>query len=341
MTATIKNRTRVNSAAANGQAQRKADYLAGAAAVKLAGEVVTWHAGDATHTHAMVVAALKTSGLDETIARELLPRHAFSRAARKLQAERIIAQLRDESDTLTFQFTKAFLTADEWQYQKEAIVSLDKKSGKITCPVDAGLEALAQAELDKAMEQRTPSDVTRIVQKLFEAEADLFPIREQGGAYMVLAEHIGFADRVHRFLEALGGRMQRLPIAAGTPQGDASVEQIVVSGIQGIITDHEKAVAAFGVDTRADTLERAAERITQTRVKLQAYQHYLRERADELVQALNRSNDALKARVALIAKAKEAEFAVDCDHCGAPNDVKEGAKGCRCSTCGKEFSIEW
>lgn len=344
MSETIKGAKRRTSSAATRQEQARVEYARETDSMKLLGEIITWHAGEATHVHGTVIAALKSVGLDEKVARELLPRHAFSRACKRLSEERIIDQLRDGTDTIDFQFTKRHLAStsgtDEWRYDKEAVVTLNKQTGKVSCP-DAGLQTMAQAELDRCIEARTPGDVTRIIQKLFEREADLFSIREQGGAYFVPAEHDAFNNRIEAFLNTLGGRVSRFPVPAGTKQGDASVETVMATGLHGVIEEHAKAVETFGEDTRQDTLERHAQRIQQTRVKLQAYAHYLGEKRDELVQALEEANKKLAARVNEITKLREADFTVDCDHCQAPNAVSEGQKGARCVKCGQEFSIEW
>lgn len=51
----------------------------------------------------------------------------------------------------------------------------------MTCPLP-GLATLAQEYLDACIVAPTGGDVTRIVQRLFERQADLFAIREQGAA---------------------------------------------------------------------------------------------------------------------------------------------------------------
>ena len=39
-----------------------------------------------------------------------------------------------------------------------------------------------------------------MIQRLFDRHADLFRIRDQGGCYFVPAEHIGFVDKVEKFV---------------------------------------------------------------------------------------------------------------------------------------------
>ena len=66
----------------------------------LAGEVGTTMANASQHLQ-----ALREAGLDEGVARELAPRHAFARACRKLSERRIIRPIAEDADTIRFQFT--------------------------------------------------------------------------------------------------------------------------------------------------------------------------------------------------------------------------------------------
>src|SRR5262249_31217664 len=71
----------------------------------LHGEICTWAIGTVEIRYADLLAALRDADLDEKVARELLPRHAFARACRKLAHERVIDQIDDAPSTITFQFT--------------------------------------------------------------------------------------------------------------------------------------------------------------------------------------------------------------------------------------------
>lgn len=264
--------------------------------LRLLGEVITWKPGDEVKKHTDVIQALKDSGLDEKVAREFLPRHAFTRAAKKLAEEKVIDVLREDSVEVTFQITKRFLSGDEWVYDKETLLSLNKTTGKVQCPINS-LEVFAQQELDRCMEARTTNDITKVVQTLFEHHADLMPFREQGGVYIVPIEHQGFVDKIDSFLKKLGGNVRRLPIPAGTNTGDQTVQECVTDYLEGLIGDHNIAVMGFGVDTRADTLQRAAEKIKATKVKIEAYAHYLSGKAEELKAQVEESNTKLIDRI--------------------------------------------
>ena len=239
-------------------------YPAIAVGTRLLGEVISWTCPAVTVRYRAVIEALRESGLDEKVARELAPRHAFSRACKKLAQQRIIRQVCEDESTITFQFTRESREGDRFQYEMETLLTLEKATGKVNCPL-AGLATLAQEHLDECIASRNGGDITRLIQRLFEKQADLFPIRDRGGVYFVPQEHAGFVDSVQGFLGKVNGRLARFPVPAGTPHGDRSVKDAVSSGIATLIEEHRAAIKSFGEDTRPSTLERAAERIRLTR----------------------------------------------------------------------------
>ena len=260
------------------------------AATRLLGEVIAWACPGVSVTHSALVAALEAAGLDPGVARELAPRHAFSRACRRLSEQRIIRPVSEDASTVRFQFTSETRADDRYEYRLETTLTLDKQTGAVSCELP-GLATLAQEELDRCIAVRTGSDITRVVQRLFERRADLFPIRPAGGTYFVPQRHAGFTDRIQDLLTRVGGRLLRFPVPAGTEEGDRSVTQAVADGLAAAVAEHRVAVSQFGTDTRGDTLDRAAERIRVTRFKLTAYAEYLageRERLERAVAAAER-----------------------------------------------------
>ncbi|HEY2911350.1 MAG TPA: DUF6744 family protein [Gemmataceae bacterium] len=133
---------------------------------ELLGEVISWTCSGVAVTHAALVAALKDAGLDENVARELAPRHAFTRACKKLSDQRIIRQVGEDESSVRFQFTTESRDGDKFEYQLETMLTLDKRTGRVTCDLP-GLATLAQEHLDRAIDALTGSDVTRVIQKLF------------------------------------------------------------------------------------------------------------------------------------------------------------------------------
>jgi hypothetical protein len=267
---------------------------------RLLGEVISWTCPAVAVRHVALVEALRDAALDESVARELAPRHAFSRACKRLSRERIIRPLREDQTSITFQFTRESRGGGRFEYELETLLTLDKATGTVSCDLP-GLATLAQEHLDECVAARNGGDVTRVIQRLFERNADLFPVRERGGVYFTPAEHAPFVDRVQAFLGKVNGRLSRFPVPSGTPQGDRSVKDAVAGGIAALIGEHRAAVAAFGTDTRESTLERAAERIRLTRHKIEGYSCYLAEERGRLERDLAAASGELRAKVEALA----------------------------------------
>ena len=267
-----------------------------AAGAPLLGEVISWACPGVSVTHPALVAALADAGLDPGVARELAPKHAFTRACKKLCDRRIIRQVAEDEATVKFQFTAESRDGDRFEYTLETLLTLDKKTGTVTCDLP-GLATLAQEELDRATDARSGADVTRVIQKLFDRHADLFPVRPQGGVYFVPERHAGFVDRVQAMLGRLNGQILRFPVPSGTAEGDRSVRDAVAAGLAALIDEHRKAVAQFGADTRGDTLARAAEKIRATQFKVQAYAEYLLDEKGKLDRELATARDELRRKV--------------------------------------------
>jgi hypothetical protein len=267
-----------------------------AAGTPLLGEVIAWTCSGVAVRHAALVEALAAAGLDSAVARELAPRHAFTRACKKLSDQRIIRPLGEDERTLRFQFTAEHRRADRIEYELETVLALDKKTGTVTCDLP-GLATLAQEHLDCAIEARTGNDVTRIIQKLFDRHADLFPVRPQGGTYFVPVRHASFVDQVQRFLGRINGQVLRFPVPAGTAEGNRSVKESVAAGLAALVEEHRQAVASFGEETRDDTLTRAAERIRGTRLKIEGYAELLAEEKARLERAVAAAQAELRAKV--------------------------------------------
>src|SRR3954470_15921325 len=118
--------------------------------MKLLGEVITWSCPGVALRHRDLIDAVKDADLDETVARELAPRHAFSRACKKLSDARIIRQVGEDEAVITFQFTAEHKDGDRFEYDFETLLTLAKATGTVTCPLP-GLATLAQEELDRCI----------------------------------------------------------------------------------------------------------------------------------------------------------------------------------------------
>lgn len=269
----------------------------------LSGWIVSWTMKGGETKFSLLKSALSAAGLDPSIVNERKPKHAFSRACRKLADERVIDVFKEDDAEIEFQFTARSKDATEIRYKKETMLTLNKTTGDISCP-KAELQKLAKEQFDEAMETWTTSDVTRIVQELFDQQADLFRTSDNGGTYFVPQMYAGFLGNVHTFLQQLGRGLRRWPVASGTAEGDRSITEIVTSSIAETVAELKEAVESFGLDTRTDVLERRAEQIKRARFKVECYAAFLSEAQGELKGTLEEAGKKLAQTIEEVSKAR-------------------------------------
>lgn len=270
----------------------------------LRARIVTWELSGINVRHATLVAALEVNGLDPKVAREICTTDAFRRAIHKLSDERVIRKLREDKDYIQFQFTKwANIDGERIDYNFEAVVTLDKSTGKITCDVPE-IETRAQSALDASIENRTTGDVTRIVQRLFESDTDLFPIRKRGGAYLVVEEKAALCDKVDSFLKSINGELTQFSIVADNASCDKSIKETVASGLNGIATELRKKIEGLSEKNTNTTLAKRAQEINELRYKLDGYAAYLDVAREELELEIDSLLELLENKIASIAEAK-------------------------------------
>lgn len=278
------------------------------------GEIISWSCKGLTVPFARVREKLEEADLDTAALRARLPRHAFSRACRKLAKARVIRVLSENDGTIQFQFT-AEKRGTRFDYELEAVIALDKSKGTLSSdhPGDASLLAMAQAELDAAMANCSGNDITRLLQRLFAVNADLFGVRDAGGAYFVPYTHSAFLEKVQVFVAAVGGKLCRFPVQLGTPAGDKSVKETVTHGVEALIDAHRSAIKEIREDAHPDVFKRLAEKVKHTKLKLLGYGEYLDAQKAKLEESLAEAQEELKERLAtaetLRAAKKEAKKA--------------------------------
>lgn len=262
------------------------------------GEVVSWDCPGVGVRFAKLREALREAGLKEDLARDLLPRHAFARAAKKLAEDRLIEPVTaaETSAEMVFQLTARSQDKDEIRYAADTKLFLDKKTGKIRGDRTELVER-AQRMLNDAVDTRNGSDVTRIMQRVFDEKADLFPLRRAGGIYFVFAEHAPFVDKVQRFLVAVGGHFNRLPVVAGSGHVDAAIGEAVTVGLTSKAAEIEKAIAELSAESKESTKKRRIEEIETLKTKVEIYALYLDDRTYELEQLTKKLSEALTAKV--------------------------------------------
>ena len=262
----------------------------------LLGEIVSWNCSKVSISQTSLVEALKSADLTTHVTPELPFQTAFNRACKNLGQRHLIRKLEEDSEFLYFQFTKEARVGEYFTYSTEGKLTLSKESGKVACTVPE-LGQAVQVELDRELPLRKGADVSKLLLKLLEHEAGLFPVRPQGGCYLVMKEHSLFLDSLESFTGRVGGQLLRFPVPSGTKAGDQSVKQTIASGLSALINEYSNSIDNFGSDTKPSTLEKAADHIRQARFKVEAYSSYLEDERSKLDDLLAAASERLKEKV--------------------------------------------
>ena len=264
---------------------------------ELHGEIVTWDTKSKDVPITTIRNALAKAGLPD-VARDLNNRSAFQRALGELRENRSIDKVNsDRNGKVVFQLTKKELRDDKYmEFDFEALVTLDTLSGDISCN-DQNIETMARNLFAHAMNHRNASDITRMVQKLFKGNADLFPINPaRGVAYFVPQIHSEFTARVEQFLNDVGGSVGRFPVPKGTEHGNRSVREAVDKGLHAIIDELDSASLEWSEATRDDTINRALDKFEAVQYKASLYATLLESRHSELVNHIAEAGKRLLER---------------------------------------------
>jgi hypothetical protein len=268
--------------------------------MELLGEIVSWNCSKVSISQTSLVEALKSADLSTHVTPELPFQTAFTRACKNLGQRHLIRKLEEDSEFLYFQFTREAREGEYFTYATEGKLTLSKETGKVACTA-AELGQAVQVELDKELPLRKGADVSKLLLKLLEHEAGLFPVRPQGGCYLVMKEHSAFLDSLESFVERVGGCLLRYPIPSGTRSGDQSVKLTIASALSALINEYSNSIDNFGSDTKPSTLEKAADHIRVARFKVESYSAYLEDERSKLDTMLAAASERLKEKVSAIA----------------------------------------
>ena len=269
-------------------------------ATHLLGEIVTWDTKASEIAIDTIRDALTNAGLSDDVAKDLNTRSAFSRATKTLKENRSIDKVKQSKDgVVTFQLTKKEVDEahDRMDFKFEAIIRLDTKTGDIECP-DQIIEDQAKALLAHAMQTRTASDVTRMVQTLFKSHADLFPINpSKGVAYFVPEKYRDFSKKCEAFLSNVGGTLWQFPVPKGTESGNASVRDAVTTGLNELLKELNDAVSDWDDTTRKGTMVKGTEKFKLIKHKAEAYAEYLGHNQATLLAEIDEAKKRLVSRI--------------------------------------------
>lgn len=280
----------------------------------LHGEIITWDIRIPDVTVSDCQVALDAAKLSKHYATKLESSSAFTRASKHFKKDRVIDKIGVDAtgDTIVYQITSKNIvdrpSGDKiMDHAYECKVLLDTRTNSVLCPENLTLEAEMQGHMTTAVEARTSSDVSRIVQKLFKDNADLFPINpNKGVAYFVPDSFREFTAQVEVFLITLGGTVSRFPVPKGTPHGNKSVMQAVSSGLEHLITELNEVVEEWDNKTRDATISKGIKKWRIIEHKLATYEMYLGTQKDLINKELQEAKGKLKEKgKALLAERNE------------------------------------
>ena len=276
------------------------DLVRYAKGMELLGEIVSWNCSKVSISQIALEEALNSADLSTHVTPELPFQTAFNRACKNLGQKHLIRKLKEDSEFLYFQFTREAREGEYFTYETEGKLTLSKESGKVSCTVPE-LGQAVQVELDKELPLRKGADVSKLLLKLLEHRAGLFPVRPQGGCYLVMKEHSSFLDSLESFTGRVGGCLLRYPIPSGTRSGDQSVKLTIASALSSLINEYSHSIDNFGSDTKPSTLEKAADHIRVARFKVESYSAYLEDERTKLDDLLVAASERLKEKVSALA----------------------------------------
>lgn len=234
------------------------------------GTIVTWRVPSSVSL-GKLREALTASGLGETLAGDMLPRNALSRALREMKEGRVIRTLRREGDLLYFQFTAEHFDETEITYSKEAELTLNMETGAIECTTEQIAEH-ARTLLGEHLGKRLTSDLTRLVQRIYESKrADLVPIREQGGAYFVPDMHRELVNSTRQLLDAIGGKLRSFDVRLGSGDTSASVADSLSDYLTDLIGEFRASCEDINNESSKRSTDARHARIAELRRKLECY----------------------------------------------------------------------
>lgn len=227
-------------------------------------------------------AALARAGVDEKMAGDMSPQRALRRALREMDKGRIIRQVRRiDDDHVTFQLTKEEIT-DLADYEREAMVNLNIKTGVVTGDVES-ITAEAEQRLQENLAKRVKADLTSLIHKLFHAHAsDLIPLREEGGCYFVPSFHADLVARIRQMLFDIGGRLKKLSVQMGDEDSEADVAESVAEYLANLIKEYKDEVSHLKDDSKNEVFLRRLDKASELREKLSLLKMLLGGYADQI-----------------------------------------------------------
>lgn len=275
--------------------------------------IVSWEAPSRVEIEPLRRAVAEV-GLDPNILRSMLPRNAFARARRYLEREhaRIVRVVDDTDIELVVQFTEEVYvpsqTGNHLVYNQEAIVRIDKASGRVTGRNPQLVERLEKM-LAAQIGHRTCSDITRLLKRLFRMKDSsqntnaLVPFNRGGYTYVV--PHVGSAEQkiqtVETLLGRIGGRLCRLTLDLNHQRNAMEILGMIDSEMEnriGCIRAEIEQMLSDGVSK--DRLSTGLQTVQSLSQHVDLFGQFLSERAGRMREELTEVARSLNERLTTV-----------------------------------------
>jgi hypothetical protein len=272
------------------------------------GEIITPEfPGGAQVLYADVRNALVQAGLDESVAKEIVPRGGFARAIRAMAQKKLAEHVETTNGTIYFQISKRVHLPRQLDYVCEHVVSLDVNSGQVLC-MDKDVQRAAQESLDTFIKTRRRGELNAIVEKLMTVNADMFPLKTRSGVWFVPSVHAPYLEKVHQMVVTLGGTLGRFQVPAGAATTVVSVKTVVQRGLREVLESHQQKIAKFTEETRVSTWAKHLAEIKATQLKVEGYAMFLDDQKAALATSLAEMRAVVQSKLASMAEPESDEL---------------------------------
>jgi hypothetical protein len=260
------------------------------------GTIVTWKV-PANVQYETLRLGLQKAKLDPELVRELAPYYALCRALADMRKGRVIRKLRTEDKIVHFQLTKETVGDTEATYDKEAEVSLNTKTGELTC-AHRMIKQKAEELIAIHTNKRKASDVSNLMFRIYKSnDSDLIAIREQGGAYFVPDSQKEMVEKTKVLFSIIGGNFRQFEVRLGAADTAESVAESMADYFKELVEDFKFSINRVQF-TRGSVGENRMEQIAAMRQKLDLYRGLLRGHADHIADVIDGANKDLMRKIA-------------------------------------------
>lgn len=191
-----------------------AKYKNGLQDVDILGFVTYWTVNGIDITRDKLISIMKACNLNEKLARQHNYRCAVIRSLRDMEEARIIRLVHEDPARLLYQFTAENKIGEvenaRLEYDPETVVTIDKDMYRDTQDLAKSVSGRPDivekllALFNEKKDKYGSSDITRLVQRIFNEKADIVALRPQGGVYFIPSNFADVVESVKQMLAQIG-----------------------------------------------------------------------------------------------------------------------------------------